>query len=148
MGIEIKEEKQQDPVFIQRIKEFHAKREANDFDLVNAVRHYLKMKFPEHVINVVYDQDPQIISIMNKKPQVQQLVLNRYFIDLLLEYRGLGGYSITVPCYYFTLDIPIMPWLQNFVKKVLGFLELASVFEAMYQIKLNKGSQHVSTDSN
>lgn len=139
MGVEIKEKEQQDPVYVQRIKEFHAKREANDFNLVEAVKHYLKIKFSEHVINVVYDQDPLIISIMNKKPDVQQLVLNRYFTNLLLEYRGLGGYCITKHCYYFTLDVPTMTWLTNFVREVLGFLELASVFEAIYQVKLAKG---------
>lgn len=143
MGVEIKE-KQQDPVYVQRIKEFHAKKEINDFDLVKAVRHYLKIKFPEHMINVVYDQDPLIVSVMNKKTDVQQLVLNRYFTNLLLEYRGLGGYCITKYCYYFTLDIPTMSWLTNFVREVLGWLELAAVFEAMYQVKLVKGKANAN----
>lgn len=111
----------------ERVKEFYSPRSETEVDLVTVVRGLIE-KQEGGVISDFFYNHPDIQSIKDCKPEVQRFILNKYFTNLLLTYRALGGYPVTVTMFGLTNEGTFLDWLKIFSSDTIGFIHVANVY--------------------
>lgn len=118
---------------VTRVKEFYKEREEGELDLVKSIHHFLKLKKGEYIAKL-FIKDIDILTVLKSKPDVQKIILNKYFTNLLLRYRSCGGFCSTEVLHCLTLDVPPLEWLSIVTQEVLGFIDVCNVYEKVYNL--------------
>lgn len=118
-----------------RVLEYNQERTKEDFDLVSTIYRLICLK-KDQFIGEMFLNDPDVISVKNKKPTVQQVILIKYFTNLLLRYRAYGGYCVTDTLFKLYLRCTPIEWCDVFCKQVLGFIDVGKVYETITKGKL------------
>lgn len=117
-------------VNVDRIKEFHTERTEDDLDLVQSVYNLIKMKIDQITADIFYN-DPDVQSVKDKKPNVQVVVLSKYFNNLLLRYRAHNGYNVTNELHALGVTQDPIDWLSIFARHVLAFIDTVKVYQTL-----------------
>lgn len=76
-----------------------------------------------------FENDKLISSIKNSPSEIQRVLLNKYFIKLLLKYRNIEDVPVIDLIICLTNDGPSEAWLDYFKKGVLPFIIKHNVIE-------------------
>lgn len=107
---------------LQSMNIFMAKRNTTDANLVDIVANTLK----EFLGDIAYNEfktDPNIISIMDSIPEVQRVIINRYFIIKLFIFRNNNNIDILGVLSNLISDGTYVDWFFCFKTYVLPFLK-------------------------
>ncbi|EPU3829029.1 hypothetical protein ACVWU4_001010 [Campylobacter coli] len=103
-------------------------RSENDLDLVFLVLKELEAN-KTFLTKSKFEQNKLISSIRNSPSEIQRVLLNKYFINLLLKFRNIEDIPVIDIIICLTNDGPIEAWLDYFRKGVLPFIIKHNVIE-------------------
>lgn len=111
------------------IDKYHKPRNQNDIDLILEVRQVLVSAGLLMKVIEAYDSDRFIIEAMDKGPEVQRFLLNRYWSQQLMrsEKPSIEERASLIP------NGEITDWLFLFKEKILPFI-LENKLPSMYHV--------------
>lgn len=111
----------------KRIDTFNAIREPGELDLADIIYKFLIREINQDAANI-FSSDPAIVDILPKKPVVQKVIINNYFVNLLFTYRACGGEDITSLLSLLSTDTTVDGYVFLFTTYVLPFLKINNVY--------------------
>lgn len=99
----------------------------NDPDLVIEIKNTLDSGVSLEAGNVFYN-DPSIQSIIGMVSDIQRIIINRYFTNLLYIYRANSNIPVLDPITCLIEDSTHDVWLEMFKKGVVPFLASNNVY--------------------
>lgn len=104
------------------------KRSDDDIDYVFLVGKLLEDE-GSSFIKSKFESNSLISSIKDSPSEIQRVLLNKYFINLLLRYRNIEDVPVIDIIICLTNDGPIDLWLSYFKRGVLPFIVKHNVLE-------------------
>ena len=112
--------------------EYNKQREDNDFNMVFLVAKHLEVDLGNKAAADLFLNDPMIISVKDKVSNVQRVMINRYFTNLLLMFRATIAVNVTDVIYYLVSDGYIEDWFTLFRTYIIPFLKTKNVYSVVY----------------
>ena len=112
--------------------EYNKQREDNDFNMVFLVAKHLEVDLGNKAAADLFLNDPMIISVKDKVNNVQRVMINRYFTNLLLMFRATIAVNVTDVIYYLVSDGYIEDWFTLFRTYIIPFLKTKNVYSVVY----------------
>ena len=119
-------------------KNYDAPRDALDENLVYIVYNFL-YKLVGHQEAEIFKMDPSIAEVYDKKPEIQRIIINRFFSNLLLKYRSMDNTRVVDAVIMLPNDGTVSDWLQVYNYVLYPFLKNKKIFEIVYGIS-NSGT--------
>lgn len=110
-----------------RINIFNALREPGEIDLADIIYKFLYKEISQDAGDI-FRTDPAIVDILPKKPDVQKVIINNYFVNLLFTYRACGGEDITSLLSLLSTDTTVDGYVFLFNTYILPFLKINNVY--------------------
>ena len=110
---------------------FNRPAEEGEFDMVGHVAYLLEAYVGEFAKNC-FLSDPSIISVQPLKANAQRVIINKYFIGLLLQFRSLEPIKVSAVATLFSNDGTIEDWISIAKTNTFPFFKDNKIFETIY----------------
>lgn len=115
------------------LKEYFTPRNVTDLDLVSIVSYLLRDELGQEYADIFLN-DIDIVSVKNKLPGIQRVIINKYFILLLLRFKGITNTSIVKPMFLLTNDGTHQDWFTLISAYIVPYLKGYGVMNIVYNI--------------
>lgn len=112
--------------------EYNKPRDPSDYDMVFLVAKHLEEELNNKNAGNLFRGDPIIASVVSKTSNVQRVMINRYFTNLLLVFRSKKDVNVTDVLFYLVSDGYVEDWFTLFRTYVIPFLNTNNVYEVAY----------------
>lgn len=119
-------------------KNYDAPRDSLDENLVYIVYNFLD-KLVGRQEAEIFKMDPSIAEVYDRKPEIQRIIINRFFSNLLLKYRSMDNTRVVDAVIMLPNDGTVSDWLQVYNYVLYPFLKNKKIFEIVYGIS-NSGT--------
>lgn len=116
------------------LKEYFAVRNPDDLDLVTITSYLIRDTLGQQYADIFLN-DIDINSVKNRLPMVQRVIINKYFILLLLRFKGITNTSIVKPMFLITNEGTHQDWFTLVSTYIVPFIKEYSVMKIVYNIQ-------------
>lgn len=119
-----------DKFLIDRIKHYNSERLPNEPNLIKDIGEMIR----QHFGNAVYDYFigyPEISKGLEKRADVQVVILMDYFTTLLLKFKAYTGISILTQMNALYQNTDLIQWYSIFCNEILSYLSAHEVFKVV-----------------
>ena len=116
------------------LNQFYAKRTENDLDLVSAMAKLISEEIGSKY-GKIFLADSDIMSVKDRLPAVQRVIINKYFNILLLKYKALSGNNVLQVLNTIVDDGTHDDWFKIMSGFTIGYCKEKTVFQIVYPDK-------------
>lgn len=111
--------------------EFNRPRDPEDYDMVYLVTRHMEEALDNKTAAIMFKNDPMVQGVVNKTSNVQRIMINRYFTNLLLIFRSKKDVVVNDVLYYLVSDGYVEDWFTLFRTQVIPFLNTNKVYDVV-----------------
>lgn len=119
-----------DKFIIERIKHFNSKRLENEPNLIKDIGEMIN----RHLGPIAFEYFmgyPEIAKGLERRADVQVVILMDYFTTLLLKYKAYTGISVLTQINALYQNTDIIKWYAIFCNEILSYLAVHDVFKVV-----------------
>lgn len=110
---------------------YFTKRTDKDMDLVTIFSYLIRDEIGQYYADR-FLEDPDIVSVKDKLPGVQRLIINKYLIILLLRFKGITSTTIVKPLFMITNEGTHDDWFKLITAYVMPYIKQKYIMQTIY----------------
>lgn len=119
-----------DKYIIERVKHYNSKRLDVEPNIIKDIASLIKQHFGD-IPHEYFISNPTIKEGLEKRADVQVVILMDYFTTLLLKFRAYTGISVLMQLNALYQNVDIIKWHTIFCKDILSYLAAHDVFRVV-----------------
>jgi hypothetical protein len=117
---------------IKALSKYANERKEGDIDLVEKTREHIENQIDKKSADL-FANHPTIINVKNKAPEVQRVIINKFFTGTFMAFRSMKEVKVYEQVNLLVMDGDLEDWLKIFHKITTPFLKDHKVLTTVYK---------------